>query len=139
MTLDMKQEASYTKRMSFKVIKETEENIPKIDFEMLKQACLGKEYDLTLIFTDSEKIKHLNTVYRDKEEATDILSFPYSEKQGEIYISLKEAEKEAPKFDREIANFLAFLFIHGCVHLKGHDHGSTMENIEAELRRKLNI
>ncbi len=139
MPLDMKQESIYTTLMPFKIVKETQENIPKIDFEALKNKALGKEYDLLLIFTTRDKMKHLNTIYRDKEEPTDILSFPYSSEQGEIYICIPEAMKEAPKFEREFSNFLAFLFIHGCVHLKGHDHGSTMEDIEAKLRQKFSI
>jgi ssRNA-specific RNase YbeY (16S rRNA maturation enzyme) len=46
---------------------------------------------------------------------------------------------EAKKFDREYENFLGFLFIHGLVHLKGYDHGSTMESIEIQFRKQFGI
>jgi len=118
---------------------EAEIKIPEIDFQSIKNEALGKDYNLSLVFTTSDKIKKLNLIYRDKNQPTDILSFPIGADEGEIYISLKEAQKEAKKFDRPYENFIAFLFIHGCVHLIGHDHGSTMENIEVKLRDKFNI
>lgn len=124
---------------TFSIINETSSTLPKLPFEAIKLAALGKNYSLNLIIASPARLKKLNTIYRDKEYATDILSFPISENEGEIYISLSEAKKEAPKFERTFENFLAFLFIHGCVHLKGHDHSSTMERIEVKLRRKFKI
>jgi probable rRNA maturation factor len=123
----------------FSIINENKEKLPKIPFEEIKEASLGNNYSLSLIFTSPEKMKKLNTIYRNKETPTDILSFPLSKNEGEIYISLSESKKEAKKFDREYENFIAFLFIHGCVHLIGHDHGSTMENIEVKIREKFKI
>lgn len=125
--------------MSFTIINETNSILPSIPFEQIKDSCLGKKYSLNLIFTDSAKIKKLNTIYCDKEYATDILSFPLSEDEGEIYISEKEARLESKKFNRNYDNFLGFLFIHGCTHLKGYDHGAIMEEKETKIRSKFGI
>lgn len=125
--------------MSFTLINESKSNIPSHPFEEIKNACLGAEYSLNLIFTDSARIKKLNTIYRDKERPTDILSFPLSEHEGEIYISETEARAEAKKFNRAYDNFIGFLFIHGCTHLKGHDHGDIMEETEIKLRKQFGI
>lgn len=108
-------------------------------FEQMKIAVLGKSYDLSVAFVSPARMKELNLSYRNINKPTDILSFPLSEKEGEIYICLSEAKKEAKKFDRAYENFLGFLFIHGLVHLKGFDHGSTMESIEARFRKKFGI
>ena len=124
---------------NFTLINETRGSIPRISFEEIKDATLGKDYKLNVIITTSAKIKKLNTIYRNKEHATDILSFPLSENEGEIYISIKETKEEAKKFGRTYENFFAFLFIHGCTHLKGHDHGAIMEGIEVEIRKKFGI
>ena len=105
----------------------------------MKDVVLGKEYDLSFAFISPAKIKLLNFTYRSINKPTDILSFPLSKKEGEIYICKSEARKEAKKFDRKYENFLRFLFIHGLVHLKGYDHGSTMENIEAKFRKQFGI
>jgi len=110
-----------------------------IPFKDIKEAALGKHYDLSLVFTTSAKIRELNKKYRDKDVATDILSFPLSQNEGEIFICLEEARKEAKKFNRAFENFIGFLFIHGCIHLKGHDHGSMMESEEAKFRTRLGI
>ena len=108
-------------------------------FTAMKQEVLGKHYDLSMAFISEEKIKKLNLTYRNKNEPTDILSFPLSKHEGEIYICLKQARKEAKKFGRKYENFLGFLFIHGLVHLKGFDHGSTMDDIEARFQKKFGI
>ena len=121
------------------IINETRAIVPRAAFRAIKEAALGKAYGLSVIFTTPAMMKKLNTIYRDKEKATDILSFPISEKEGEIYICQSEAKKEMVKFGRTYRNFLAFLFIHGCVHLKGYDHGATMEHIEAKLRKRFGI
>ncbi len=124
---------------NFNIINETDSSIPAVDFVAIKNSALGVKYSLNLIFTTSAKIKKLNTIYRDKECATDILSFPLSDTEGEIYISEKEARTEAKKFDRVYDNFIAFLFIHGCTHLKGHDHGVIMEKSEEKIRQKFGV
>ena len=124
---------------NFSIENEARQKVPRFDFETIKNDILGEKYELTLIFTNSSNIKKLNTIYRDKEHATDILSFPLSETEGEIYICQSEARKEATKFERTFENFIPFLFIHGCVHLKGYDHGGTMESIEKEIRHRFKI
>lgn len=105
----------------------------------MKLAILGKDYGLSWAFISENEIRRLNRIYRNIDAPTDILSFPLSKKEGEIYICLTEAKKEAPKFGREYENFLGFLFIHGLAHLKGYDHGSTMESIETKFRKKFGI
>jgi probable rRNA maturation factor len=117
----------------------THGSIPRVDFHAIKDEVLGKDYELTFTIVDSIKMKTMNLTYRDKNCATDILSFPLSEKEGEIYICPIEAEKEAKKFDRTYDNFIVFLFIHGCTHLKGFDHGGTMERLEKKYRSKFGI
>jgi probable rRNA maturation factor len=123
----------------FSIENETRGKLPRLSFEAIKNAALGADYTLTLVFASPARLKKLNTIYRDKEAATDILSFPISKDEGEIYICLSEARKEAGRFGRTYENFLAFLFIHGCVHLIGYDHGSRMEDIETRLRKKFGI
>ncbi len=105
----------------------------------IKDHILGKEYELSVVFTDSKKIQELNRQYREKDSPTDILSFTLNENEGEIFFCMEEVIKESKKFERKIDNFLSFLFIHGCVHLKGYDHGSKMEETETEIRKKFQV
>lgn len=110
--------------------------IPSLPFLSIKEAILGKSYELTIVFCSPEESKERNKAYRDKDYPTNILSFPLSEKMGEIYISLSTARKDAKNFDMSYQEFLHLLFIHGCLHLKGHDHGSTMETLENSHLKK---
>jgi len=68
-----------------------------------------------------------------------VLSFPLSDTTGEMFICLPVCKKQHKNFEREFANFVGFLFVHGLVHLKGHDHGATMDKLEAKFRKQFGI
>jgi probable rRNA maturation factor len=104
--------------------------LPSLPFLSIKEKLLGKKYDLTVIFCTPKESQEKNKTYRGKDYPTNILSFPLSETEGEIYISLSTARRDAKNFDMSYEKFLHLLFVHGCLHLKGHDHGSTMEELE---------
>lgn len=104
--------------------------IPVVPFLSIKEKILGKKYDLTIIFCTPKESKERNGVYRDKNYPTNILSFPLSKDEGEIYISLSTVRQDAKNFDMSYKKFLHLLVIHGILHLKGLAHGSTMEKLE---------
>jgi probable rRNA maturation factor len=127
---------------SFDFFNETKAKIPlrfRRIFLRMKNTILGKKYELSVAIVGTSKICQLNRRWRDKDKPTDILSFPLSETEGEIYINPAEAKKEAKKFDRTYDNFILFLFIHGLVHLKGYEHGVIMESIEKKFRKKFGV
>ncbi len=124
---------------NFHITNTTKSKLPNFDFVAMKEAVLGKKYELSVIIVGKKEIQKLNNEYREINKPTDILSFPLSDSFGEMYINPEMTELEAKKFDRDYDNFFAFIFIHGLVHLKGFDHGSTMEGIEARFRKKFGI
>lgn len=105
-------------------------DIPTAPYLAMKEKILGKKYDLTIVFCTPQESKERNGTYRDKDYATNILSFPLSDTEGEIYISLSVVRKGAKEFDMSYPKFLHLLLAHGMLHLKGMDHGSTMEKLE---------
>lgn len=105
-------------------------SLPDVPFLSIKEKILGKKYELTIIFCTPKESEERNTAYRDKNYPTNILSFPLSKDEGEIYISLATVRRDAKKFDMSYHKFLHLLVIHGILHLKGFDHGSTMEKLE---------
>ena len=117
----------------------TKAKLPRLAFSDIKNAVLGKKYELTLAFVSAAEMNRLNRIHRNIDKPTDILSFPLSDSEGEMYICLTETKKEAKNFDRTYENFLAFLFIHGCVHLKGMDHSSTMDRIERRFQKRFGV
>jgi len=117
----------------------TRYELPRIAFGDIKDHILGKKYVLTLNIVSPKEIQKLNKIYRDKDISTDILSFPLDDTMGEIYMSFDDCEKMRHEFDQEFDNFVAFLFVHGCTHLIGHDHGRIMDGIEASARKHFGI
>jgi len=124
---------------SLEITTKTEPPIKAALFRTMKDAVLGKKYELSVAFVGESRIRALNKSYRQKDYVTDILSFPLSETSGEIIICEKKAKQKAKLYGRNPENFLYFLFIHGLVHLDGHDHGAIMEREEIKFRKKFGI
>ena len=68
-----------------------------------------------------DEIRELNRKYRQKNKATDILSFQYGN-AGEIVICLKEVKKNARRFQSTFKKELARVLIHGILHILGYSH-----------------
>ena len=114
---------------NFTIIRKTGD-IPSVPFLSIKEIIIGRKYNLTLIFCTPRESQERNKKYRGKDYPTNILSFPLSKNEGEIYISLATARRDAKNFELTYNEFLHLLFIHGTLHLKGYEHGSTMERLE---------
>lgn len=104
-----------------------------VPFVSIKNKILGKEYELGLTLLPSLKQKKLNYQYRGINKTTNILSFPLSKNSGEITIDPVKLKKDAVLFSMNYTEFFKYLFIHGCLHLKGREHSSTMEKEENKL------
>jgi len=121
----------------FEVLSTTHDTLSYDRVSLLKQIknyTLGQDYDLTLTLTGSYRIQTLNKQYRNKNAPTDILSFPVNNNTGDMIICPTVARKKAPLFNQDQEIYIIFLFIHGCAHLKGMQHGRTMEQYEANIR-----
>lgn len=112
---------------------------PDLPFDLMKETVLGKVYDLSLVFVDSKKSEELHLAHQGKTGPANVLSFPLSDASGELFIDLENAGRECAQFERNVDNFIAFLFIHGLFHLKGMTHGSIMEREEKKIREKFGI
>jgi len=124
---------------NFSITNKTKGKLPRLPFVEFKNKILGKKYVLSLVFISEKEIHSLNKKYRNVDSPTDILSFPYNKKTGEIFICEKKAKIKAKEFERKYDNFVSFLFIHGCVHLLGYDHGNKMEKIEVKYRKYFKV
>lgn len=106
--------------------------------QTLLQAGFARTVELSLVLTDDEQIQQLNRDYRDKDQPTDVLSFPLYENLlaadqppapergplllGDIVISVATAQRQAAQLGHSDQRELCFLFVHGLLHLLGHDH-----------------
>lgn len=121
------------------ITRETPGKLPRLPFLRIKNEILGADYDLSLVFVGRKKAIALHQEWKSKNDPVNILSFPLAKDEGEIIISLEKARHECKNFDRTYENYLAFLFIHGCVHLKGFSHGAVMEREEKKFREMFKV
>ncbi len=121
------------------ITRETDGKLPRLPFLRIKNLILGTDYELSLAFVGRNKAIALHKKWKSRNDPVNILSFPFSKTEGEIIISLEKARRECKHFGRSYENYLTFLFIHGCVHLKGYTHGNAMEKEEKKYRELFGI
>lgn len=112
---------------------------PDGQYQAIKEAILGKRYHLSLTFMGETRARTLNQAYRKKDYVPNVLSFPLTDTVGEIVITPAIAKREAVQFHLSYAGYVQYLFIHGCLHLKGYDHGATMERLEARYKKRFSL
>lgn len=97
---------------------------------------LPGDSELCVVITDDAGIQELNRDYRGLDQPTDVLSFAMQEEGegepgyedqaagmlGDIVISLERAAEQSREYGHSLQRELAFLFIHGLLHLTGYDH-----------------
>jgi len=120
-----------------------EQHLQEILISFIKH-LFDNDYELSLYITDNTEIKKLNKRYRKENYPTDILSWSYtgnfpeikentfiesknSLPSGELVVSaervLKQSEENGWDFETELIRLLA----HGCAHLSGLDHDSSID------------
>ena len=111
----------------------------------------GADGEISLMLTDNLGIRRLNREYRGIDLPTDVLSFPLLNGQdgaapgdqgiklwGDIAISTETAEEQAISFGHSYKREMAFLTVHGILHLLGLDHETKEERIRMEtLQRQI--
>jgi probable rRNA maturation factor len=101
-----------------------------VKFFPKKYRFIGKKINLSILLSDNKNIKKLNKSFRNKNKATDVLSFPFEKKLnikkntyiGDIVISYEFMNKPKSLSNLEFKNKVTKIFIHGFLHLLGHDH-----------------
>lgn len=125
--------------MSEVALSATARSYPKLPYSEMKDDILGKEYRLSLVFIGKDKAQKLNKQYRKKTYVPNVLSFPLSDKDGEIFITPVVAKVECKKYGLSFKGYIGFLYIHALLHLKGLSHGATMDKAEAKYTQKYGL
>lgn len=102
--------------------------------------------NVSVCLTNNEEMTGLNTLYRQKPQPTNVLSFPQDTPGilGDIVLAYEIIQHEASEQGKPFMDHVSHLFIHGLLHLNGHDHetpeeSQAMENLEIQALETLGI
>lgn len=112
-----------------------------------KEEGVTPQGEVSINFVTNKEIQELNRNYRQKNIPTDVLSFPMQELGegeeeinildenlpvllGDIVISVDRAKEQAKEYDHSLERELAFLALHGFLHLLGYDHIAKVDEKE---------
>lgn len=115
-----------------------EELLGSVAEEALRQAGLPGDPEVSLVLVDDAYIADLNRQYRGVDGSTDVLSFAMREGEpmpgeeeddilGDVVISLETARRQAAEFGHGFTREVAYLAVHGVLHLLGYDHGTEQD------------
>jgi probable rRNA maturation factor len=124
---------------SVSIVRTTRGHEPRLPYEKMATAILGAKYELSLVICGDTLAQRMNKEYRKKTYKPNVLSFPISNYEGEIFLNVQCARREAKKYGTSLPKRLALLFVHGCFHLKGLDHGDKMEAMEQKILKRFKL
>ena len=115
------------------------------------QAVLDAHEDIegqgiVILLTDDDSVRALNRDFRQKDYATNVLSFPSAQDPignpegqiGDIALAYGVCAREAAEQGKPLAHHLQHLVAHGVLHLVGYDHQTESEAEEMEaLERRI--
>jgi len=110
--------------------------------EVIAYEQCEEEFEVSISFVNNQEMRSLNKEYRNIDKETDVLSFPlvefieeelntededaeYIEEEialGDIVISMEKAVEQSEEYGHSFKRELAFLLVHGMLHLLGYDH-----------------
>jgi len=117
-------------------------NLPtRPQFRKWVRAALSQEAVIVLRIVDESEGYELNSGYRGKQYATNVLTFVYDDTQplsGDVVLCATVVEKEAQQQHKDLTAHYAHLTVHGVLHVQGYDHideaeAAVMEKLEAEI------
>lgn len=105
----------------------------------------AKDSIFSVIFIDDEKMRELNKTYRGIDKTTDVLSFAYEDNEnmeyvvrhlGEIFVSIPRMMEQAKEYGHGYLREIAFLVVHGLLHLLGYDHTRSKEEEKIQFEKQ---
>ena len=110
---------------------------------------LGPNAEISILLCHNDYIHQLNKQYRHIDRPTDVLSFALNESEepavtggpavnvlGDIIISVERANEQAAEYGHSLRREVAFLTVHGMLHLLGYDHMEEADRLEMEKEQK---
>jgi probable rRNA maturation factor len=105
----------------------------------------GVNAEITVRIVGAEEGKILNTQYRQKAYATNVLTFDYAQQPvviADLVLCAEVIEREAHEQGKTLQHHYAHMLVHGVLHAQGWEHeieaqAQAMEALEAQILAKL--
>ena len=104
--------------------------------------ALDSDAELTVRIVDAEEGQALNHSYRQKDYATNVLTFDYTQAPlvtADLVLCAPVITKEARENKKTLQAHYAHLLVHGTLHAQGWDHETSPEDAEAMEAREIEI
>ena len=100
------------------------------------KAAQERDCAVTVRFVGTREGQTLNSLYRGKDYATNVLTFVYDGEalEGDIVLCTPVLRQEAKAQGKSFADHCAHLLVHGMLHLQGYDHRRHAEATRMEAR-----
>jgi len=109
--------------------------------------------EISIMFTNDQRMAELNNRWRAKPQPTNVLSFPVARSKarageavqlGDIALGFETVTKEAAEMGLTLPDHITHLLVHGLLHLLGYDHeddstAEVMERLETHILATLGI
>lgn len=138
--------SNYPEELSFPA--EIEENV-RAAAEKVGELYGVENGEVSVTLTNNEYIHQLNKQYRGIDRPTDVLSFALNESEepeiedgpdvnvlGDLIISVERAQEQAADYGHSVRREVAFLTVHGMLHLLGYDHMEEADRLEMEAEQR---
>lgn len=118
--------------MTIQIFNQTDQDVTSYE-DVLNHvfSLIEEEKSLNIVIITSEEMQNMNKTFRGLDKPTDVLSFPYDEpyldELGDIFINLLYMKEQAQSYGHSEAREIAFLAVHGYLHVKGYDHHTVEE------------
>lgn len=75
----------------------------------------------------------------EKTKSPNVLAFPISQNEGEIFLNVGSAKKEAERLKYSFRCYAAFLYVHAMLHLAGYSHRSKKKERKMDKRTRTEL
>ena len=106
-------------------------------FRRWVKAALEQDVQIALRIVDEIEGRALNLSYRNKDYATNVLTFVYDDTNplyGDVVICAPVVEREAKEQSKDLLAHYAHLTVHAALHLQGYDHAKKRDAEKMEAR-----
>ncbi len=152
--IDISIKSSHWTTVDFNVHNHCKKIIKSVIFNVLGKGYETKSFEVSLLLADDENLHNLNKEFRNKDNPTNVLSFPFYKIKknniknildldsylflGDIAISFERVMNESLDQEKTFIEYFSHILIHGLLHLFGYDHilddeAKIMEKLEIEI------